>query len=77
MQIARLPDIDEGTWGDVKKYVEGATHADAGQGRRCRMLQVPGIIILNGIDMHFCDGILKCSTKKLIFEVFKLEYVIG
>ena len=24
MQIARLPDIDEGTWEDVKKYVEGA-----------------------------------------------------
>ena len=23
MQIARLPDIDEGTWEDVKKYVEG------------------------------------------------------
>ena len=42
------------------------------------MLQVPGIIILNGIDMHFFDGILKCSfTKKLIFEVFKLEYAIG
>ncbi len=24
MQIARLPDIDEGTWEDVKKYVEGS-----------------------------------------------------
>lgn len=25
MQIARLPDIDEGTWEDVKKYVEGTS----------------------------------------------------